>query len=261
MSAERGLRLELADVGRRFGGVAAIRDVSLSIPEGQITGIIGPNGAGKTTLFNLVTGSLRPTSGRILLNGRRIDGRDPGDISRLGLVRSFQSPSILPGLSVADHLRCAVLCQSVGRPRRLLADMLKRSTRCDTGAVVDEILEFAGLGAYADQEAGALAYGLQKTLGLAAALAASPKLLLADEPAAGLNGAETRRMEELLRAIRDKRGVSLVVIEHDVPLMMRLCERIIVLAEGSVIVDGPPGSIRHAPAFIDAYLGPASHAT
>lgn len=252
--------LTLDGVSRRFGGLTAVSQVSLTIPDGQITGLIGPNGAGKTTLFNLITGTLRPTSGRIRFAGGRIDGRDPGDVARRGLVRSFQSPMVLPGLTVADHLRRAALFHAVGRPRDLLRIGRLREARAQAEALAAELLDFTDLRPHAHQEAGALAYGLQKVLGVAMALAARPRLLLADEPAAGLNGAETARMEALLRAIRHERGVSLMVIEHDLPMVMRLCARIVVLAQGAVIADGPPSVVRHDPEFIAAYLGSDSDA-
>ncbi|MFG1372267.1 ABC transporter ATP-binding protein [Xanthobacter oligotrophicus] len=260
MSTELRAELRLSNISRRFGGLAAVSDVSLVIPEGQITGLIGPNGAGKTTLFNLVTGTLRPTSGEIHFGGARIDGRDPGDVARRGLVRSFQSPMVLPGLTVAEHLRRAALFHAAGCPRDLLRRRSQRAAEAAADTLTEELLAFSGLGAHAAQEASALAYGLQKVLGLAMALASRPRLLLADEPAAGLNGAETAHMETLLRAIRAERGVSLVVIEHDLPMVMRLCERIVVLAQGEVIADGPPGAVRHDPAFIAAYLGSDAHA-
>jgi len=247
--------LDLARVSRHFGGVRAVHDLTFNIAEDGITGLIGPNGAGKTTLFDLITGRVKPTSGTIRFRDIVLNGRDPGDIARLGLVRSFQSPMVLAGLTVRDHLRQAALFSAIGRPRDLLRRVSLSRARQQAIARADQVLEFVGLYAQAQQQAGALAYGLQKTLGLAMAVATGPRLLLADEPAAGLNGAETHRMEALLRSLRSQLGISLIVVEHDLPMVMRLCERIIVLAQGQVVADGTPAQVRQSQAFISAYLG------
>ncbi|MFV0243612.1 MAG: ABC transporter ATP-binding protein [Qingshengfaniella sp.] len=253
-------QLELRNVSRNFGGIRAVEDVSFSVEPGKIMGLVGPNGAGKTTLFNLITGGLPASSGSIHFGGKSISGWGPGRVAEAGLVRSFQAAMTLPELTVRGHLEQAVLLHRAGTPARMFFGGHLRHARREAATIAEEVLDFTGMAANADDIAADLPYGLQKILGVAMAIATGPKMLLADEPAAGLNGAETARMEALFRAVHAERGISLVVIEHDLPMVMRLCDRIIALAQGRLIADGTPAEVRHSPAFVEAYLGSADDA-
>jgi ABC-type branched-subunit amino acid transport system ATPase component len=246
--------LELRRVSRHFGGIKAVRDVSLMLQSRQVTSLIGPNGAGKTTLFNLIAGQLRPSSGEIIFDGECLNGRGPDAIARRGIFRSFQNTMVLPGLTVQEHLSQAAVLAVIGRPIDLLRRGRVNRAKFEAVERVDAVLELTGLTAQRDVVAEALPYGLQKILGIGMAMAAQPRLLLADEPAAGLNGAETERMEQLLRAIH-ARGVTIVLVEHDLRLVMRLSQRVVVLAQGEVIADGRPDDVRNEPRFVEVYLG------
>jgi branched-chain amino acid transport system ATP-binding protein len=253
-------QLEVRDVSRSFGGIPAVQNVSFAVDAGRITGLVGPNGAGKTTLFNLITGGMPTTSGSIHFDGHDISGWAPGRVAKMGLVRSFQAAMVLPELTVREHLEQAVLFYHAGTPLALFANRHRRATREEARATAEEVLDFTELRENADEVAASLPYGLQKILGVAMAIAVRPKMLLADEPAAGLNGAETARMEALFRAVHAERGIALMVIEHDLPMVMRLCDRIIALSQGKLIADGTPAEVRHSPAFVEAYLGSVADA-
>ncbi len=253
-------QLEVRNVSRNFGGIRAVQDVSFAVDAGRITGLVGPNGAGKTTLFNLITGGMPTSAGSVHFDGQKISGWMPGRVAKAGLMRSFQAATILPELTVREHLQQAMHFYRSGTPWELFSSLYRRAARGEVHAAVQDVLDFTGLSENADDIGASLPYGLQKILGIAMAIAIKPKMLLADEPAAGLNGAESARMEELLRAVHCERGIALVVIEHDLPMVMRLCDRIIALSQGSLIADGTPAEVRHSPAFIEAYLGSAADA-
>lgn len=251
--------LQLRGVGKTFGGIRAVRNVSLVLPQGEITSLIGPNGAGKTTLFNLIAGQIKPSTGSIRFEGRRIDRLPPDAIARRGLLRSFQNTMILPGLTVQEHLETAALLATIGRPIDLFRRARIGRAKHDAVAAAEQVLEMTGLADLRHTVAETLSYGLQKILGVGMAMAAKPRLLLSDEPAAGLNGAETERMEALLRAVHAS-GVSIVLVEHDLRLVMRLSRHVVVLAQGEVILEGTPDRVRHDPHFVEIYLGGASDA-
>ncbi len=242
-------------VQKDFGGLAAVNQVSLRVTEGEIVGLIGPNGAGKTTLFNLITGFLRPTSGRILYAGEEITGFAPHVIGGLGLVRTFQKINVFAELTVLENVLIGRhLHLRVGFPRALLQD---RAYRCEERASQEKALgtlDFVGLAGWENQQAKQLPFGLQRALGIATALAAEPRLLLLDEPASGMNTEEKRAIIEVIRRIY-RSGTTLLLVEHDMNVVMSLCGRIIVLNSGNVLMEGNPEEVQHDPRVIEVYLG------
>jgi branched-chain amino acid transport system ATP-binding protein len=239
--------LEVSNLGVEFGGVIALADVSFAVRPGTITSLIGPNGAGKTTAFNAITGYLRPSRGRVSWQGAPLAGRRPCEIARDGVVRTFQKTSVFPALSVLDNVRTGLHLRAHARLGSILLGA--RHVRQEEARLLDvarEILAFVGLERRRDELAGALPYGEQRLLELAIALAARPQLLLLDEPAAGMAGAERDRL------------ITLLLVEHDMRLVMGISETVIVLNHGRVIAEGPPAEIRAHPEVIRAYLGASS---
>src|SRR6267143_67895 len=227
----------------KFGGVLALAGVSFSVQPGTITSLIGPNGAGKTTAFNAITGYLRPTRGRVAWQGEPIAGRRPCEIARRGVVRTFQRTSVFPTLSVFDNVRTGLHLRGtagvwsiLGRTRRVSAEERRLA------AAADELLAFVGLAHRRDERAGELPYGEQRLVELAVALAARPRLLLLDEPAAGMTGAEKDRLIALIRKIRGG-DVTVLVVEHDMRLVMGISETVIVLNHGRVIAEGARATV------------------
>ncbi|AQZ70964.1 ABC transporter ATP-binding protein [[Actinomadura] parvosata subsp. kistnae] len=239
-----------------FGGLLALDDVSLTVPERRVVGLIGPNGAGKTTLFNCLTGLYAPTSGLVLLNGRPLPP-DPAEAARGGIARTFQNIRLFPELSALDNVL-------VGRHTRirqgLLAALLRgpgfRRSEAEAVERARAELAFVGLDPAGRAPAGSLAYGDQRRLEIARALAGDPSVLMLDEPTAGMNATETAAVRELIAAIRE-RGIAVVVIEHDTKFIFSLCDHVHVLVRGRLLVDGPPEAVRADARVIEAYLGAA----
>ena len=249
--------LIVEDLRVEFGGVLALAGISFRVQPGTITSLIGPNGAGKTTAFNAITGYLRPSRGRVAWEGQPLDGRRPCDIARHGVVRTFQRTSVFPALSVFDNVRTGLHLRGAAGLWSVLAGTARaRAEEAWLAAAADEVLAFVGLAHRRDERAGALPYGEQRLVELAVALAARPRLLLLDEPAAGMTGAEKERLVALIRKIRGG-DVTVLVVEHDMRLVMGLSETVIVLNHGRVIAEGVPAEIRAHPEVIRAYLGSA----
>ncbi len=254
--------LQIRNISKSFGGLAALKDVSFEVGQGQIVGLIGPNGAGKTTAFNVISGTLPPTAGTVLFEGRDISGGPPSKVVRLGLARTFQNTSIYPRATVAQNVyRGALARLRTSLPDQLLGGKRTREAQRALDDEVDAVLDIMGLGALRDTVAAGLSYGYQKRLGVAVGLATQPRLLLLDEPAAGLNPEESAEFGRLLRALRERMGLTMLLVEHHMALVMGLCEHIVVLVQGRKIAEGAPDVIRADPAVIEAYLGAPEEVT
>ncbi|MEU9020186.1 branched-chain amino acid ABC transporter ATP-binding protein/permease [Actinomadura sp. NPDC048394] len=252
--------LEIDGIAKQFRGLKALKDVSLTVERGEIRGIVGPNGSGKTTLFNVVSGFYRPSGGRVLVDGQVVSGSRPYRLSRLGLARTFQNLRLFGELSVRDNLLVALdrsRTYAIWRYALWPVGIWRQERRLHRRA--DDLLRRFGLAEFAAAAPGALPYGIQRRIEIARAMAGAPRLLLLDEPAAGLNGEEVRQLAEIVRSIRDS-GVTVVLIEHNMGLVMSLCERVTVLAGGSVIAEGTPAEVVADHAVIEAYLGDSAMA-
>jgi branched-chain amino acid transport system ATP-binding protein len=232
--------LSITDASKRFRGVRALDGVSLELAEGEIVGLIGPNGSGKTTLLNLASGVLRPTAGRLRVGGTDATGRPPHAFARLGVGRTFQQIRLFRGMTVEENLRVGALARG----------------RDDDPA---ELLDQLGLERDRDRDATTLAYGQQRRVEIARAVAGAPRFLLLDEPAAGMNEQESDALLTAIQRLRAERGCGVLIVDHDLRLIMRLCERIHVLADGRTIFEGAPEAVRRSEAVVSAYLGSETH--
>lgn len=247
--------LEVKNITKSFGGITALKNISFSIQQGEIYGLIGPNGAGKTTMFNCITNLVEPTSGEIFFNGEKITGLKPYKITEKGICRTYQNIRLFPKLTalqnvmVGGHSR---VNSGVFRSVLRVKSQKKEEQRLKEKA--EELLALVGLEQWKDQFAENLAYGQQRRLEIARALASNPTLLLLDEPAAGMNETETESLFELIKTIQSM-GVTVLIIEHDMSLVMRLCDRITVLNFGEKLAEGKPEEIQNNETVIEAYLG------
>ncbi len=248
--------LETRNLGVKFGGLLALDNFTLALPAGGLYGLIGPNGAGKTTVFNLLTGFLNPSQGAMFFDGRDLRGLPPHIRTRLGVARTFQNIRLFEDLSVMDNVLVGLHCR-----RRtgwwdgmLRLPAYRREERQQSGRAW-ALLEEVGLEDAAQERSGQLPYGYQRRLEIARALATQPRLLLLDEPAAGLNPQETLELMNFLREIQARHGLTLLIIEHNLRLVMNLCEHLTVLDHGLTIASGPPAAVQRHPQVIKAYLG------
>ncbi|MFC4298280.1 MAG: ABC transporter ATP-binding protein [Castellaniella sp.] len=249
--------LEVEHVSKNFGGLAALSDINISVAKGETVGIIGPNGAGKTTAFNIITGTLSPSKGRVLLNGRDITGLRPSDVVKLGLARTFQNATLYPDVNVAENIFRGTLWKL---QRNTLLNMLPPTRQyldklAEKMQLVDEIIATLELEEYRNVIARELPYGIQKKVGVAIGLATSPEILLMDEPAAGLNSKESREFGRLISKIKQHYGLTVVLVEHHIALVREISSKIIVISQGSVIAEGVPNEVLNDRRVVESYLG------
>ena len=237
------MRLEVESVSKQFGRLRALSDVSVGLEEGEILAVIGPNGSGKTTLINVVSAVIRPTSGEVRLDGTPISTLPSHKVARAGVARTFQNIRLFRDMTVIENVEVAA-----SRSPRSKGWLRPRARSW-------EALHFLELERYAHTVVSTLAYGLQRRVEIARAISTKPHFLLLDEPAAGLNEAESDELLEVIRSLRDRLGAGVLIVDHDLRLIMRLSERILALSEGKMLAEGPPEFIRHNPAVIEAYLG------
>ena len=252
---QQNIILSLENLTLKISGLVALNDVSIDVPSDQVVSLIGPNGAGKTTAFNVISGYMLPTKGDVKFLGKSIAGKKPEDIARLGLVRSFQRTSVFGENTVFENILTALHMQgSCGLLRSLARVGSFRQEEKQLRQQAHELIEFLGLGHRESFKAMNLAYGEQRVLGVGIALAARPKLLLLDEPAAGLNPSETENFKEMIRRVA-KTGVTVLLVEHDMKMVMSISDQVIVLNQGCVIAQGTPSEIQQNAQVIQAYLG------
>ena len=248
--------LDVRNLGIDFGGLTAVDSFNITIGPTEISGLIGPNGAGKTTIFNLLTGVYQPTRGSVLVNGIDIKGMPVYKVNKLGIARTFQNIRLFSDMTVLDNvkvglhnsMKCSFFSSVLHLP-----GYFKAEKRANEKAM--ELLDFMGLAEHANEKAGSLPYGVQRRLEIVRALATNPSVILLDEPAAGMNPSETAELTETIRRIRDEFNIAVLLIEHDMSLVMGICEGIAVLNFGRIIAKGTPDEIRNNPQVIEAYLG------
>jgi branched-chain amino acid transport system ATP-binding protein len=247
--------LEVGGLGCTFGGLKAVSNLGFSIRPDEILGLIGPNGAGKTTVVNLLSGMIRPTAGKIILAGEDVTGFAPHRLARKGLVRTFQSTTIYGSRTVRENaLRSAYFKRYPGFGPALFATPRAKRMRAEADQFVEQLLSLFSLDRIADSIAGSLPYGFQKTLGIVIALAAEPRLILLDEPVAGLSAEEADRVRDAILRVREL-GISVLAIDHNMRFISGLCDRVIVVAHGEELARGRPQEVLRSPAVIEAYLG------
>lgn len=245
--------LEIKNVTKKFGGLTALNDVSFQVDEGEIRGLIGPNGAGKSTMFKNISGFYTPTSGDIIFQGQSISGKKPYNISEMGIVRTFQETTLFQELTVFEN--ALVGCHATARTNVFSALFgLDKKQQNDAANRVDKVLDFMGLSDRKDQLASELPLGSQRALAISIALVSEPKLMLMDEPFAGMNPEETNHMMDLTRKVRDS-GITIILVEHDMKAVMGLCDYLTVLNFGQLLAEGTPEEVRNNEKVIEAYLG------
>lgn len=247
--------LKLENTTIRFGGLVAVNEVNFEIEEGAIFGLIGPNGAGKTTLFNIISGVNKPTSGKVIFNGKEIQGTQPYKINQLGIARTYQNINLFKKMTVLENVM--VGCHSMSKSGFFSSILRTKSQEAEEKSIVEksmEILEFMELKEKASFKASNLSYGEQRRLEISRALASDPKLLLLDEPAAGMNGKEKEKLSEIIKKI-NKKGITVLLVEHDMKLVMKITDTICVLNYGKKLALGNPSAIQNNKEVVEAYLG------
>ncbi|MBP1932560.1 ABC transporter ATP-binding protein [Ammoniphilus resinae] len=247
--------LEVRGITKRFGGIQALTDVTFQVGKGEVFGLIGPNGAGKTTMFNIITSMFPPTMGEVIFMGKKLTGLKPHEVTEAGVCRTFQNIRLFPEMTVLENVTVGQHCRTKsGVWSSVFRTGAQKQEEKSIREKALELLRLVGLEELQDTFADNLAYGQQRRLEIARALASDPKLLLLDEPAAGMNESETKDLFDLIQNIK-KLGITVLLIEHDMPLVMRICDRLIVLNFGKEIAQGTPEEIKNNPEVIEAYLG------